>query len=110
MILPNNTTVCTFSRIRFQKSRTARFDKNIDSCPKNVQYKTVTGCIFYNTNKNITNEKKTRQINLFNAVPKTFKDAKFVVDGNAFETFITLSTKNFCLMLTVHLGLNSLYL
>ena len=26
---------------------------------------------------------------------KTFKDAKFVVDGNAFQTFITLSTKNF---------------
>ena len=32
---------------------------------------------------------------------KTFKDAKFVVNGNAFETFITLSTKNFCLMLAV---------
>jgi len=30
---------------------------------------------------------------------KTFKDAKFVVDGNAFQTFITLSTKTFCLML-----------
>jgi len=41
---------------------------------------------------------------------KTFKDAKFAVDGNAFQTFITLSTKNFCLMLAVHLGLNSLYL
>ena len=24
---------------------------------------------------------------------KTFKDAKFVVDGNVFQTFITLSTK-----------------
>ena len=36
---------------------------------------------------------------------KTFKDAKFVADGNAFQTFITLSTKNFCLMLAVHLGL-----
>ena len=41
---------------------------------------------------------------------KTFKDAKFVVDGNAFQTFITLSMKSFCLMLAVHLGLNSLYL
>ena len=40
---------------------------------------------------------------------KTFKDAKFVVDSNAFQTFITLSTKNFCLMLAVHLALNSLY-
>ena len=35
---------------------------------------------------------------------------KFVVDGNAFQTFITLSTKNFCLMRAVRLGLNSLYL
>ena len=34
--------------------------------------------------------------NLFNAVPKTFKDVKFTVDGTAFQTFITLSTKNFC--------------
>ena len=33
---------------------------------------------------------------------KTFKDAKFVVDGNAFQTFITLSTKNFCLMLAMY--------
>jgi len=31
--------------------------------------KTVTGCILYHTNKNITNEKKTRDINLFNAIP-----------------------------------------
>jgi len=34
---------------------------------------------------------------------KTFKDVKFTVDGSAFQTFITLSTKNFCLMLAVHL-------
>ena len=33
---------------------------------------------------------------------KTFKDAKSVVDVNVFQTFITLSTKNFCLMLAVH--------
>ena len=32
--------------------------------------KTVTGCIFYHTDKNITSEKKTREINLFNAIPK----------------------------------------
>jgi len=41
---------------------------------------------------------------------KKFKDAKFVVDSNAFQRFITPSAKNFCLMLAVHLGLNSLYL
>ena len=39
---------------------------------------------------------------------KTFKDAKFVVDGNAFQTFITLSTKNFCLMLAVELRTSTL--
>jgi len=42
--------------------------------------------------------------------PKTCKDAKFVVDGSALQTFITRSTKNFCLMLALCLGLNSLYL
>ena len=41
---------------------------------------------------------------------KTFKDAKYTVDGCAFQTLITLSTKHFCLLLAVHLGLNSLYL
>jgi len=54
--------------------------------------------------------KQTRKINIFNTSPKTFKYVKFTVDGSAFQTFITLSTKNFCLMLAVHLGLNSLYL
>jgi len=33
---------------------------------------------------------------------KTFKGVKFAVDGSAFQTFITLSAKNFCLMLAVH--------
>ena len=60
--LPNNTTVCTFAWIRFYKSRTARSDKNTNSCPKQQQQqrpiKTVNGYIFYHTNKkNITNEK-----------------------------------------------------
>jgi len=72
--------------------------------------KTVTGCIFYHIIIKILQTRNTREINLFNAIPKTFTDAKFVVDGNAFQTFITLSTKSFCLMLAVHLGLNSLYL
>jgi len=31
---------------------------------------------------------------------------KFTVGGNAFQIFITRSTKNFCLRLDVHLGLN----
>jgi len=41
---------------------------------------------------------------------QTFQDVKFAIDGSAFQTFpITLSTKNFCLMLAVHRGLNSNY-
>jgi len=52
ILFAQNTTVCTFARIQFKKSGTARSDMNTNSCPK-----TVTGCIFYHTNKNITNEK-----------------------------------------------------
>jgi len=44
------------------------------------------------TQVHITNE-KTREINFLNAVPKTFKGAKFTVVGSAFQTLITLSTK-----------------
>ena len=62
--------------------------------------------IVYHTSKILQANKKTRKINVFNAIPKTFKDVKLTVDGNAFPTFrpITLSTKNFCLMLAVLLG------
>ena len=68
--MPNNTTVCTFTSIRFYKSRTARPDKNTNSCPKTCN-KTVTGYIFYHTSK-ILQTKKTTEIHLFNAIPKTF--------------------------------------
>ena len=62
-----------------EKSRTARSDKNTNSCPKTFS-KTATGYIFYHTSK-VSRANK--------------KDIKFTVDGNAFQTFITLSTKNF---------------
>ena len=42
----------------------------------------------------LASTEKTREINLFNAVPKTFKDAKFTF---AFQTCITLSAKKFCM-------------
>jgi len=64
--LPNNTTVCTFTSIRFYKSRTARPDKNTNSCPKTCN-KTVTGYIFYHTSK-ILQTKKTTEIHLFSAI------------------------------------------
>jgi len=39
---------------------------------------------------------------------KTFKDAKFVVDGNAFQTFITLASVKsrlvFTFLVPAHLG------
>jgi len=87
-----------------EKSRIATSDKNTNSCPKTFN-KTVTGYIFYHTSKILQTNKKTRKINLFDAIPKTFKDVKFTVDGTAFQTSITLSTKNLCLMLAVHLGM-----
>jgi len=104
-----SATVCTSASIQFYKSRTARSDKNTNSCHKTCN-KTATGYIFYQTSKILQTNKKTRKINLFNAIPKTFKDVKFTVDGCVFQTFITLSTKNFCLLLAVHIGLKSLSL
>jgi len=41
--------------------------------------KTVTGCIFYHTNKNITHEKKLEKSIFSMLFLKTFKYAKFVV-------------------------------
>ena len=67
------------------KSRTARSDKNINSCPKTF-VKTVTGYIFYHTSKILQTNKKTRKIDLFSAIPKTYKDVKFTVDVSAFQT------------------------
>ena len=46
-----------------------------------------------------TNEKKLEKSIFPVLFLKTFKDVKFTVDGSAFETFITPSTKNYCLML-----------
>jgi len=93
-----------------EKSRTERSDKNTNSCCRKAFNKTVARNIFYHKSKILQTNKKTRK-KIFSAVfLKTFKDVKFTVDGNAFQTFITLSSKNFCLMLAVHLGLNSLYL
>jgi len=76
----------------------ARSDKNTSSCPKTCN-NTVTGYVFYHTNKILQTNKKTGKINPFNTVPKTFKDVKFTAYGSAFQTLITLSTKNFCLVL-----------
>jgi len=66
-----------------EKGGTARSDKNNNSCPETFN-KTVTGYIFYHTSKILQTNKKTRKkINLFEAIPKTFKDVKFTIDGTA---------------------------
>ena len=79
-ILPNNTTVCTFISIQFQKSRTARSDKDTNSCPKTCN-KTVTGYIFYHTSKILQTRKLEKSV--FSMLfLKTFKDVKFTVDGS----------------------------
>ena len=63
---------------------------NTNSCPKTFNKNQSLGAYSITQIKTLQT-RKTRQINLFNAIPKkTFKDAKFVVDGNAFQTFITL--------------------
>ena len=107
--LPNNTTVCTSTSTQLrragQQGLTRTLTAALERVIKQLPSKSITQVKYYNTNE------KTRKINLFNAIPKTVKDVKFTVDGTAFQTFITLSTKNFCsmLLLAVHLGLNSLY-
>ena len=58
--------------------------RTLTAALKTFNKKTVTsGCIFYHTNKNITNEKKLDKSIFLMLFLKTFKDAKFVVDGNA---------------------------
>ena len=71
--------------------------------------KTVSGYIFYHTSKILQTRKLEKSI-LSMLFLKHLRCEKITLDGNVFETFITLSTKHFCLMLAVHLGLNSLYL
>ena len=82
---------------------------NTNSCPKTFNKNSHWVHILSHKYKYYKREKLEKSISLMLFL-KTVKDAKFVVDGNAFQTFITLSTKSFCLMLAVHLGLNSLYL
>jgi len=65
-----------------EKSRTARSDMNTNSCPKTFN-RTVTGYIFYHTSKILQIKKKTKKIDLFSGIPKTFKDVKFTADGGA---------------------------
>ena len=101
-----NTTVCASTSIQFRRAGQRGPTRTLTAASKTCN-KTVTGYIFYHTSKILQTNKKTRKINLFNAVPNTFKDVKFTVDGSAFQTYITVSTKNFCIMLAMHLGLNS---
>jgi len=69
--LPNNTTVCAFASIQFQKSsRTARSDKNTNSCPKACN-KTVTGYVFYHTSK-ISQTRKLQKSIFQNVAPQLY--------------------------------------
>ena len=54
--LPNNTTLCTFAWIRFRRAGQQGPIRTLTAALKR-SIKTVAGCIFYHTNKNITNEK-----------------------------------------------------
>jgi len=81
------------------KSRTAKSDKNTNSCPKTFN-KAVTGYIFYHISKILQTNKKTRKINLFNAIPKnnvllsnvvSFLMPSFPVNPFLFLTLLALS-------------------
>ena len=63
---------CTSLQLK-RACRTARSDKNTNSCPRTFS-KTVTGDRFHHTCQILQTNKKTRKINLFNATPKAFKD------------------------------------
>jgi len=76
---------CCYLVVNVEKSRSARSDKNTNSCPKTFN-KTVNGYIFYHTSKILQTNKKTRKISIFNAIPKTFKEVKFAVDCSALQT------------------------
>jgi len=54
--LPNNTTVYTFAWIRFRRAGRQGPIRTLTVALKR-SIKTVTGCIYYHTNKIITNEK-----------------------------------------------------
>ena len=54
--LPNNTTVYTFAWIRFRRAGQQGPIRTLTAALKR-SIKTVTGCIYYHTNKIITNEK-----------------------------------------------------
>jgi len=91
--------ICIDAMLEEQDSRVG---KNTNSCPKTCN-KTVTGYIFYRTGKILQTRKLEKSVFSMMFL-KTFKDGKFTVNGSAFQTFITPSTKNFCLMLAVLLG------
>ena len=54
--LPNNTTVYTFAWIRFRRAGQQGPIRTLTAALKR-SIKTVTGCIYYHTNKIITNKK-----------------------------------------------------
>jgi len=68
-----------------EKSRTARSDKNTNSCPKTCN-KTVSGYIFYHTSKILQTRKLEKSI--ISVLSHYFKDAKFTVDGSCVVTVL----------------------
>ena len=82
----NNLAVRTSTSIQLRRAKQQGPTRTLAAALKRV-LKQLLGT--YSTTQVKQTNKKTRKINLFNAVPKTFKDVKFTVDGSAFQTFIT---------------------
>jgi len=77
--------VCTFASIQFRRAGQQGPTRTLTAALKRV-IKQLLGTYSITQVKYHKNE-KSREINLFNAVPKTITDAKFTVDGSAFQTF-----------------------
>jgi len=66
---PNNTTVCTSTSIHFRRAGQQGPTRTLTAALKTFN-KALNGYIFYETNKILQSNKKTRKINFFNAISK----------------------------------------
>jgi len=82
--LPNNTAVCTFARTQYSRRAGQQGPIWTLTAALKRSIKTVTGCIFYHTNKNITNEKKSKQLILSEYVNKSDKIGRTWTNTNSY--------------------------
>ena len=99
------TTTKTFTSIQVSRAGQQGLIKTLTAARKGVQHDNNT---IYNYSKLQTRKREKSTLTMLVLNVHNFE--KITVGCNAFQTFITQSTKNFCLRIDVHLGLNNLYL